>query len=374
MAETLFTRDSSFIPGAGDVQHFYYAEHSSGLCRFMLWRPSATFTDAPVLVYIHGGLGHKPGYRGMDPNTGGPTVIQLCQQMSALGWVVVSIDYPAVSTNQDSVSGANDSFYGEWPPVVDIFEQTYWQGRAIAFLRDNYSGVGSTTLHGAAMLGSGNSIDPDNIHLIGVSAGGTTSLLLGLTPDGTFNFGAGNPPLTMDRYVPRSSHRPNSVIVEGCQIDWTQFHIIPGTGSALGTIYENDIHQMFMRKQSGYVWSTIPLSRKQAGSPYWHLLREHPQNMAFPVLAFWAHSSSSDGANLTQYDWSPGTVLSNIAGGKAYTDPHHHFVGQPWANAIQGRLDDRSATYWGNSTENPATPVPDSTATVAKNWLLTVLS
>jgi len=357
---TTFTRSNSDVPGATAGEH-YYAAHASGLCRLLVWRPSASFVDAPVLVIYKGGDYVTYGDNETSPETIDADVAQIAEDLNADGWVVVSVDGPP------SPDTANE--LGETTPFEYFPAHEKTLGTAVSYLKAHASAVDDITLGASsvALWGAGNSISPSRIVTLGFGSGATTALFLAALPGPMFAHLNGSVGPTFDHYAPRFDHRPAATIAFGATADWTQFDI-DAAGSG---VYSNDLHPHFMRTASRTLWSTLDRRTKLAASPYFWILQGFPENLALPVYARWAHSSDADGLSLLPADYVPGEVKSDTGAAKAYRDPAHHFVGQAMGVAIASKMAPTSKTTWGNASDNAITPALTSTAlhTDVKNWL-----
>jgi acetyl esterase/lipase len=104
-----------------------------------IWRAAATGTDAPVMIYVHGGAWVGGSKRGQGA--------QLIAELTARGWLCVSIDYRLGPGNR-------------WPSmVVDV-------KRAIAWVRANIATYGG---------------DPSFVAIAGGSAGSHLAALAALS-------------------------------------------------------------------------------------------------------------------------------------------------------------------------------------------------
>lgn len=345
MATSPFRRMNSDVPGP--TGYHYYGAHDYE--HLFVWRPAGSFVNKPLVVYIHGGLGFNPGNRAMaidDPGGSG-----ICTEIyNQLGWPLVSIDYPPCASNA--------------LPKWEVCNTMLWPGmlfsvaRAIQHLKSNADG---TTEYGELLWGAGNSINPHEIVIVGDSFGGTLGSLLGLIPAGVIPT-LGPTPLAFSNYAQEFDHRPRAVIVQQGQMDWTQFSLQPAP-AALGDVYDNNIHQVFMYDNTQMVWgkqynpagaptnppNQLPMRIKKDASPWWWLIQNHAanRNVAF-YLAYPAGNIGAYGANLTPADWNPGVQLLDEASGKAFYDPHHRYQALPTATKMRelGILQVRAV--WGN--------------------------
>lgn len=348
-----FTRANTDVPGSNALH--YYWHHPSGLCHMAVWWPSASFQDAPVAVFIHGGLGFNPGWRAMESNVLTGKYDDLAAAMSAKGWVIISIDYPTCGRNATdfettgSGSASTNPIMGTWGEIHPIAfwpEQPAYLALAIQYIKSNWSGVNdeTQTLFGASLWGAGNSINPEYIHLVGNSWGGTMGMYVALQPSGYYPYTTERAYGDMDPYIPRASHRVKSVSAISPQIDFTQWYFDTGSASVLGEIYQRDVMQAFMRRESRRAWSTLPMAWKMQ-SPWWILQEGHPENdnLSFYV-EFLGDGTIDWEVNLTYEDWSPGTVRDDTAGGKAWIDPHNGpFQGKPLRDALRSYGSNASA-------------------------------
>lgn len=367
MPVTNFLRANSHVPGPG-VGDYYYAAHSSRLSRLYVYRPDAPFTNAPVFVFFHGGddftlYGDAACHvNGQDSDVG-----DLCRDLAALGWAVVSVEIPAGAFHSDkTLQFAQPALF----PEAEAFA-----ARAISHLKDN--AVGATTGAGATefgttLWGAGNSIDPTKVVACGISSGATMAVLNALTPASHYAHSNGLLSRAQDSYLPRSSHRVAAVIGKDFAADWTQFDVDTADNSVE---MDEDQHPHFMRQESLLAWSTFANRVKMAASPYWNLVAGYPENAGLPVYLTWAKSTDADGLSLSAIDWTPGTRLSDAAGAKAFRDPGHHYQGQPMGNAVAQYLDPRSIVRWGDSVLNPGTPHLTGSAfvTEVRDWLTDTL-
>ncbi len=356
-----FKRADSDVPGPNALH--YYWHHPSGLCHMAVWRPSASFEGAPVAMFIHGGLGFNPGWRAMESvigsTTGGGKYAALAAEMSSKGWVVISIDYPTCGRNAYvvDVSGvgesttpiinpSNKSIVGTWGEIHPIAfwpEQPAYVALAIQYVKSNWSGVDNATLFGSDLWGAGNSINPELIHLIGNSWGGTMALYTAFQPTGYYPYVTSNAFGEMDPYTPRASHRVKSVSAISPQIDFTQWHFAEEE-SLLGENYSYDNLQAFQRKESRRKWSELPMAWKRQ-SPWWVIQEGHPENENISCfIEFFGEGTIAPEENLTYNDWNPGTVRDDEAGGKAWMDPHNGpFQGKPIRDALKAYGTNESA-------------------------------
>ena len=344
-----FTRANSDVPGTNELH--YYWHHPSGLCHLAVWRPSASFEGAPVLLLVHGGLRFNPGWRSIESNVLSGKYDDLAAAMSAKGWVVISIDYPTCGRNASVIepSGAEASSsliagtWGEIHPIAFWPEQPAYLALAIQYIKSNWSGVDNATLFGEALWGAGNSIDPDYIHVLGNSWGGTMALYVGFQPTGYYPYVTEHALGEMDPYMPRASHRVRSISCISPQIDFTQWYFDDGD-SWLGEIYSNDNLQAFQRAESRRAWSTIPMAWKRQ-SPWWVMSENHPENDNISCyIEFIGDGDNEFEANLTYEDWSPGSVRDDVDGGKAWMDPHNGpFQGKPTRDLLRAHGTNASA-------------------------------
>jgi hypothetical protein len=352
---TTFLRSNSDAPGANAFH--YYFNHSSGLCHLGVWRPKASFQNAPVIVFVHGGLGYNPGWRAMESIMQSAKTSALCTALSAKGWVVISIDYPACAANQHNKEGDNgDTFrlLGSWfemHPVAMWPEQAAYIALAVQYLKTHATAVSTSPDYSplaAQMFGAGNSIDGENIFLWGDSWGCTSSMYIALQPTGYYPFDEGGWGTT-DLYIPRKSHRVRGVSGISPQFDLTQFYVDTASnttiGNSLGPIYQRDRLQPFMRTEGTRKWSTLP-NREKKQSPYWLMQEYLPENenVSF-FIEYLGSGVTGISDNLTANDWSPGSTRNDVAGLKAWVDPHDgKFQGPPTKEAVQS---------YGSTTNSP---------------------
>lgn len=352
-SDTEFVRAESDVPGPNNL--YYYWHHASGLCHLAVWRPSASFKNAPVAVFIHGGLGYNPGWRAMEDNVITGKYADLAAEMSTKGWVVISLEYPTCARNASRSQAAGGAaevstgLSGTWEEIHPIAfwpEQPAYIALAIQHIKSNWSGIAdeTATLKGAELWGANNSIDPDYIHLIGNSWGGTMAMYTALQPSGYYPYIPENAYGEMDPMMPRASHRVRSVSAISPQIDFTQWYFDTGDTVPLDEMYHNDRMQAFMRRETMRRWSTLPMAWKKQ-SPWWILQEYHPENtqVAFNVEFFGTGIAGWE-QNLTYQDWSPGSVRDDVAEGKAWVDPHNgKFQGKPLRDALLSYGEDSSA-------------------------------
>lgn len=334
-----FNRSTCDAPGpitaSGPNSLIFYFPHPSGLCVIEVFLPSASFSDACWMLYLHGGLGYNTGERAaFDLQAQGAQT--KAQYFASKGYVVFSIDYPATSSNRNDAQNFNEVHpLAMWP------EQVFYVIAAIQFIMENWIGS-SETRYGTRLLGAGNSIDPQMGCVDGISWGCTLAAMAGLTPEWMIPRFA-SPKNTQEPWRSTTSHR-NVRCWAGSQgqIDLTQFDIEPlGLASKpdypLGEIYMNDRAQWLNRVDSTRLWSTTPIELKKL-SPWWMLKRGYPENSDTSFFMQWPTTDLDipEEANLTSADWSPGTVptaASRLAG-KAWRDPHHPFQAAPWRDAL----------------------------------------
>lgn len=379
-----FDRATCDVPGTR-LQHYYWP-HASGLCHLAVWRPAASFQAAPVYVVVHGGFGYSPGWRSMTTASMTPGKQKdLATVLSAKGWVIVSIDYPACSVNLHDEGAGTNKFLGQWAeihPVAMWPEQAAYLALAVQYLKTHWSGVAGpdSTPFGATLWGAGNSIDPSNIHLQGISWGAAMAMYVALQPDGYYPYEPGGWH-DMDAYTPRASHRVRSAGGVSPQFDMTQFYIDTGYTSPIGSIYQGDFAQMFMRRASTRTWSGLSNHWKRQ-SPYWLLQEKHIANSNVSFFIEYLGSGSGDAAwdgNLTADDFSPGTVRNDVAGGKAWIDPHDgRFQGRPTRDELAAYGDlagtpiRKSVVRWAGGSAESAAPfghTDTTTSAYITNWL-----
>ena len=347
-----FTRATSNVPGPAPSLLYEYWPHPSGLCHMYVWRPAAaSFASAQVAVVVHGGLGYNPGDRAMTSDVfGGAKIVNSMNALRDAGWVIISIDYPACAANQWEPNAlgtaATNEILGTWheiPPVAMWPEQAGYLALAIQHIKTHYTG--STTnadysAFGATLWGAGNSIDPTRIHVYGESWGGTMAAYVALQPTGYYPFFPRLGHEIVDPYLPRASHRVISVSFASMQTELGQFYVDTGFAGPQIPIYGADRLQPFMGSESGRKWSTLPLFEKKH-SPWWILKENHQENVnlsffgEFLGTGFGGGFDESLGQNGA--DWSPGSVRNDVAGGKAWVDPHDGRIqGRPWYDALVG--------------------------------------
>jgi len=359
-----FTRATTDEPGATAGEH-YYAAHPSGLCRLLVWRPSASFTNAPCLVILKGGDYVTYGDDETSPETIDADVAQIAEDLNAAGWAVVSVDAPP-SANTGNV-------LDEVTPFAYFPEHEKQIGHAVAYLKAHASAVDDISLGARAvdLWGSGNSIGRNRIAVLGFGSGATTALWLSALPSTMFPALPGNIAPTIDPYVARFSHRPAAVVAIGATADWTQFDV----NAAGSGVYANDLHPHFLRTRTNRLWSTLERRYKLAASPYFWIVQGFTQNRTMPVYGVWPSSSDPDGTSLAPGDFVPGELKNDTAGNKAYRDPAHDFVGNAMEIAIAANMAPTSKVTWGSIADNPTTPALTGTALHAdvKAWLETTV-
>lgn len=361
----VFNRDSSDAPGAvtatGPNRRLFWSGGMAGQCSIACWRPSASFTDAPWLLHVRGGLGYNPGERGAyDASAFNTFLDYFCSR----GYVIYSIDYPGNASNVANAFPLRDQRpLAMWPDAV------FWVARAIQAIKDNCN---STTALGLSLLGSGNSIDPNCGIYLGNSWGGTIGLMLACTPDSLVQRYK-DPVATRGAIGPRSSHRMKVVVTNEAQTDLTQFDIEPlSPGSKpdymLGEIYMNDRAQWLHRVDTRYKWSTTPIEEKKV-SPWWMLKRNYPETADTLFMCRWPTGLGLDEnggpipeeANITPDDFKPGVQPTAQArlDGKAWRDPHNPFQAKAWRDALlsygssANALIRKSQVRWGvNAASN----------------------
>lgn len=326
-----------------------YLPHPSGLCVLGVHRPAASFQSAPVIVVAHGGLGYNPGWRAMYSATiGTGKPLALVTALNALGWVVISIDYPACASNTHN-DGLN-RFLGSWAEMQPLGmwpEQAAYFAHAIQFIKTHWSAEAGSdeTVFGADLWGAGNSIDVSTIVTYGNSWGATGWLYTGFQPSGYYPYSPDIGHNLISPYAAKASHRVRGTICVSPQIDLTQFYVDTGyTNVEEGPIYQDDRLQPFMRTESTRKWSTLPMAWKKQ-SPWWVLQENHSENANFSVFCeFLGTGVDGFDDNLTADDWSPGTVLDDVVGLKAFVDPHYgKLQGQPFKTALESFGSDSAA-------------------------------
>ncbi len=365
---TTFNRATSDVPGAGQGEH-WYSPHPSGLCRAMVWRPSASFQDAPAIVFVHGGEFTQYGDLLMSPEfMAAPSTwtAQVAETLNAAGWVVISIDVPP----------------GPWIPIpqyeVSSFstfpEPEALVAQAIAYFRGNSTAVADTvngTDRAEDLWGAGNSINPSRIAMLGVGSGATLALMSSLTPDGLLlSHARGRQGQTVDPYLARYGGRPKAVVAVGGTIDWTQFDVDPATIGA-SALYQQDRHPHFNRSASPVGWSDMNFAVKWGASPLAQLQAKTPENKTLPVYASWYHNTAPNGANLGPEYFQTGRLLNDAGAGLAFRNPAHHFQGDAWSVAAAAHLSELSKTTWGDAGDNAQTPALTDSALAADvvDWL-----
>lgn len=370
---TQFKIDYSHVPGPGAQTDVFYCGHPSAMCRVYVWRPdgwdTTGFQNAPVLVVLHHGFGHNPGDRACEPSSIGGIFPELAETLHARGWVIVSLDYPPCPSNDDE---KNEQIGMEF-----WLNQYLTVCRGIAWLRSlakpletdlTKVALEANTMHktlwGVDASGRVNTCDPNLIGAAGRSHGGCLAMFAGWFPDALVRHYGALSALSTDVYSVRASHKPNFVISAIGQALWTKFHVDTGTDNILGPIYQNGVHQQFMRKTSQDKWSEVPMWQKAAASPYIHLIAGHPENRGVPVWASWGATNLGStsapvlvATNLTAADNDPFKVEDDVAGKKCWWDPHDPFPQAPMVKAAIAQYGDpRSRIIFGNNSNNPGGP------------------
>ncbi len=340
-----FDRSTSDVPGSG-AGAYYFASHPSGLCTLHVWRPSASFQDAPCFVVYVAGTWAGYGDASMALASIDADLAAIAVNLNAAGWAIVVVEVPpGPDTERPS---------GEAVPFAYFPEQELLAGAAVAHLKAHASGIddASSSARGVTLWGAGNSVSPNRIVTAGAESGATTALLLALIPGQLFPHLTGRLGLTVDPLVPLFDHRPRACVAFGATADFTQFDVDSGGSGLLA----NDRHPHFTRTAGSSGWAAFPRRVKLAASPYHWLLAGHPENLAMPLYASWPHDADSDGSALIPADFEPGNVLDDAGSNKAYRSPTHHFVGQSFNAAAIAKASPLSVVRWGNSSDNPTLP------------------
>jgi hypothetical protein len=342
----------------------FYCGHPSARCKVYVWRPdgwdTVGFTDRPCLVLLHHGFGHNPGDRASEPSSFGGMFGDLCATLHARGWCIISLDYPPAPSNLST----DREFIG-----MEFWLAQYLTAlRGIAWIRSvakpletdrSKVALEAATIHrtlfGVDSLGRVNTIDPNMIGVGGRSHGGLLAMFAAWFPSALFRKFLAPGALSHDYLELRASHKPTFVISAIGQALWTNFHVDTGTTNPLGDIYWNDIHQQFARKLGGDKWSEVPMWQKAAASPYFYLVAGYAENRTIPVYANWGATNANNGAALTVADNDPYKVLDDVAGNRAFWDPHAPI---PQAKMVEDAIkagfgDPRSRIVWGNTANNP---------------------
>lgn len=366
-----FTRANSDVPGPLGRLH-YYLPHSSGLCHLAVWRPSASFQDAKVAIFVHGEeLGCKPGWDSMT--TGGALAAgyldTLATTLQADGYVIVSIDYPVCSTfrSTGTTSGTDFRTYASWQevhPTAMWPEQPRYVAGAVQYIKSNWCGIPGIdeTLFGQELWGAGNSIDPAKVVLVGDKWGAQLAMYASLHPTGWFPYERSVVHETSDRYVPRDSHRPAALILRDVgPIDFTQFYVNPSITEITGvpTYLRGDRFGPFMRCESQRRWGSGDYSSmpepgwgpNPQASPMYHIIspqwkrqspwfllqEEHAENANLPMhIEITGEGYDSYDTNLASTHWNPGTMLNNTAQSRCWMQPEDGRIqGSPLRSALQ---------------------------------------
>lgn len=321
-----FTRATSSVPGATGY-HFY---GDSAWEHLFIHRGSAARANMPCLVYVKPGHSFNPGERVMDADTSStrPTGIFSIYANTVLGWPVVGLEFPTVFS---ASSAKRESFQCRPFPgsIVAIM-------RAMRYLRENAKNE--------ALWGTGGSINPNQIAMLGSSSGATNAMLATLIPPGAIESAypnaLGAPPDNAE------DHRPNACIGWIGQVDWTQFALAPNGN--LGP-FRFDIMQYFHGQNSSITNTALANAVKRSASPWFWLPFADSKR---PFWQSWGQRpTSGSGANLTPDDFLPNSIRSDVSGGKAFQDPHHYFQARPLERALNARgVPNR--IIWGNSSDN----------------------
>ncbi|RTL08079.1 MAG: hypothetical protein EKK62_09545 [Acidimicrobiia bacterium] len=359
------TRATSDVPGSLGISRYW--PHGSGLCHWSWWYPEATFTDAPVLVCFHGGdLGNNPGWASMTTNFFTGKRLALAEALHALGWVIVSVEYPVTSKfRHQALPGGDEGgarilgSYEEVWPLAQWPEQPGFFALAVQQIKTNWSATDPLSgPRSVELLGAGNSIDRDRIWVLADDWAATCALYAFLQPTGMYQFESQIAHTSMDRYAPRASHRVAGIIgLNPGPLDFTQFHVLSGYGQPDEIPYylRNDRFHPMMRAEGARRWSTTPSSWKTQ-SPWWVLQETHYENANLKLyLDFEENGTGIGGAglydtDLSSDDWSPGTLLST--------------AGRQWLNPADGRVQAaairEALSTFGAPETTSATPIRNS--------------
>lgn len=375
MAETVFDVSTSTVPGPalGNVVRVNADGGPHG--QVMIWPPAASFQDAPVLFYEHGGAFHNPGYRAMEGAPQGVDMFQLWTDLSAAGWVIVSYDPPPAPSRA--------SYQRSSPPHALFPYQHLYTARAIAVLATNSHATGLYKTRLAQRLwGDGNSIGP--IVSCGGSAGANAVAAAALLPQGaTGSLGWGSP--ARDGRLAYASHRVAGVITEIMCPDFTQFHVKSADDSDTEP-FQRDQLQGWNHPLTPARWSTTDVRTKAGLSPI-HLLVEigrdgqeatrWQENRSLPFLSFWSNAQGTDGFNLDPAVHNvPGRILDGSLGaGLTYDNWHDYWLATVWRAHGANHGDSRSEVYFGSnagvnpdpSTWRPTTPAAYSA--LCRGWI-----
>ena len=367
---TTFTRKTSDVPGSPGRLHYYHT-HPSGLCHLAVWRPSASFQDAPVALLVHGGgLGNAPGWGSMTTESAiaSGKAANLVQALYDEGYAIVSIDYPVTGyfkhqSLPDGLAG-RARILGSWEEIWPLAlwpEQPSYVALAIQYVKSNWCGISGPdiSLFGEELWGDGNSIDPNRVVCIGDDWGSTLLMYACLQPTGFYPFERRLAHESMDPFVPRASHRPRALVLRNPgPIDFSQFYVDIGyTFSTVPEYLHGDRFHPMMRAESQRRWGgrdysgdPEPTDGLRSGtamrapikdawkrqSPWWILAENHAENANLPMHIEMAGTGYGVyDASLSATDWDPGTMLDDHAGYKAFIQPHDgRLQGSPLRSAL----------------------------------------
>jgi hypothetical protein len=359
--------------GSPRFANHYYLSHPSKLCHMAVFRPSGSFQDAPCAIFVHGKyLGANCGWAAMTTDLFVGKAGALAEALSQKGWVIISISYPITSINehQRKPNGALGAtkILGSWKevhPVAEWPEQPAYVAAAVQYVKSNWTGIAGTdaTIFGATLFGAGNSIDRDRVILVGDEWGAELAMYAALQPTGRYPFIRELAYDSMDAYDAGDSHRVLGVVaLNPGPIDHTQLYVgrdpiqtkyfIPGTQTAgqgntwsepPGTPYylKGDRFHPYVRAEGFRRWSRVPMKFKRA-SPWWVLKQGTVENGNLSFFVQFDNGGYDSGVggwdqNLSSADFSPGTVRSNSAGGKAFIRPDDgRFLGPPLRDLLWG--------------------------------------
>lgn len=389
---TSFTRENCDWPGTRLTR--LYWPHSSGLCHMAAWLPDDSFQSAPVAVFVHGGnLGNNPGWGAMLDQLAEAKNLALAKKLNRAGWVIVSIDYPVCGIYRHKKEGGTNGaarILGSWKeihPLASWPEQPAYVALAVQYLKTNSSAV-SGVISGSfstELWGAGNSIDQNQIWLVGDDWGATMCLHAALQPTGVYKFdklGA----MAMDRYMPRESHRVKGVIARNPgPLDFTQFHVRrQGFVAPTPTYLQNDRFHPLMRAESDRRWSNTPMIAK-ANCPWWALMQNHIENSQLLIYTEFENNGSTATAGtydsyLTHAQWNPGTVRNGdgTLNGNGYqwiVPDDGRIQSVPWRSALQEWSYPNAAITSSivrdnvSGTADPVITDPDSFATEVKAFM-----
>ncbi len=320
------TRLTSSVPGL--TGRSYYGDGEDE--HWMIWRGPAARRNMPCLLYIKPGHLFNQGERVMDPHTSSSPALGDAVDLlyDSHGWPIVSVEfrppYSADSPKRQPLS------MRPWPgPILSL-------RKAMVRLREHWNDE--------ALWGSGGSIDPNRIAVIGSSAGHTAGLLLACIPPSRMPSHRIN---GLHQGTLSNDHRPNAVCGFIGQTDWTQWATNPADTTGPFT---HEIHQYFMGLECGRAWSTTELAIKKSASPWWWLPFLDPAQTAF-WGAWGVQPTGGNGSNLSPSDFSPGTTQDSSST-ESFFDPHHYFQAQPFEEALK-RIGAKQRIIWGDSTDNP---------------------